>query len=146
MSTAPVFVKRNGERFFLVRVGISSFSVLSASLLSFPLSPFPLYYACCIPVTFGKLPNSSSSPVRCEGQRFVTWWQPEPVRPWPCAGSKDRQVRRLLTRAEVLNNTSPAGTGSAEAGVLCQGDPPLGQEVAFLCIEKKKRTDSWKEQ
>lgn len=47
-------------------------------------------------------------------------------------------MRHLLTRAGVLNNTSPAGTVSAEAGVLCEGDPPLGQEVTLLCIEKKK--------
>lgn len=85
--------------------------------------------------------------MRCEGQRFVPWWQPEPVRPWPWAAFKEQgQVRRLLTRAEVLNNASPAGTVSAEAGVLCEGDPSWGQEVTLHCLEKKKRTDSWIEQ
>lgn len=48
-------------------------------------------------------------------------------------------MRHLLTRAEVLNNTSPAGTVSAEAEILCEGDPPLGQEVTLHCREKEKK-------
>lgn len=128
-KTAPVFVKRDGEKIFSAAQGGDFFLFCSGYIsIIIYFKSFSPYYSCCISVTFGKLPNSSSSPVRCEGQHFVTWWQCEPVRPWPCAAFTEQgQVRRLLARAEVLNNTSPAGTVSAEAGVLCEGDPPLAK-------------------
>lgn len=47
-------------------------------------------------------------------------------------------MRRLLAGAEVLNNSSPAGTVSAEAGVLCEGDPPVAKRSLPIAWRRKK--------